>query len=184
MERDLMAQTTVEVKKSEKTAAPVPMAAPGVDIWQSFRNDMQRFFDQFWNRGFLPSLPRAFDVEPMWRQWPSVGITSPAVDVSEDDKAYRITAELPGMSEKDIDVSLSGDTLTIKGEKRSEKEEKAKNYYLSERTYGSFQRSFSLPDGIDRSKIEASFAAGVLTLSLPKTAEAVQQQKKIEVKAK
>lgn len=176
-----MAQTTVEVKRSEKTAAPVP--AP-VDIWQSFRNDMQRLFDQFWSRGFLPSLPRAFDIEPMWRQWPSVGLARPAVDYSEDDKAYRITAELPGMSEKDIDVSLSGDTLTIKGEKRSEKEEKAKNYYLSERSYGSFQRSFTLPDGVDRDKIEASFATGVLTLTLPKTPETVKQQKKIEVKAK
>lgn len=177
-----MAQTTVEVKRSEKAAAP--MAAPAADMWQSFRNDMQRFFDQFWNRGLLPSLPRAFDVEPLWRQLPSVGLAQPAVDYTEDDKAFHITAELPGMSEKDIEVSVSGDTLTIKGEKRSEKEEKAKNYYLSERSYGSFQRSFSLPDGVDRNKIEASFASGVLTLSLPKTAEAVQQQKKIEVKAK
>jgi len=176
-----MAQT-VEVKRNERAAAPLP--APAGDIWQSFRNDMQRLFDQVWNRGFFPSLPRAFDVEPIWRQWPSVGAAQPAVDYAEDEKAYHITAELPGMSEKEVDVSLSGDTLTIKGEKRSEKEEKAKNYYLSERSYGSFQRSFTLPDGTDRDKIEASFAAGVLTLTLPKTAEAVKQQKKIEVKAK
>lgn len=176
-----MAQT-VEVKRNEKAAAPVP--APSADIWQSFRGDMQRLFDQFWSRSFFPSLPRAFDGEALWRQWPSAGSAQPAVDYAEDDKAFHITAELPGMSEKDIDVSVSGDILTIKGEKRSEKEEKAKNYYLSERSYGSFQRSFTLPDGIDRDKIEASFAAGVLTLALPKTAEAVKQQKKIEVKAK
>ncbi|MGO8915506.1 MAG: Hsp20/alpha crystallin family protein [Stellaceae bacterium] len=178
-----MAQT-VEVKRSQRTMAPAPVPTAGVDMWQSFRNDMQRLFDQFWNRGFSPALPRMFDVEPMRRYWPSAGFASPAVDFAEDDKAYHITAELPGMSEKDIDVSLSGDTLTIKGEKRDEKEEKAKNYYLSERSYGSFQRSFTLPDGIDRNKIEASFAAGVLTLTVPKTAELVQQQKKIEVKAK
>jgi len=177
-----MAQT-VEVKRNEKAMAPSRMPGTGVDIWQSFRNEMQRFFDQFWNRGF-PSLPRAFDMEPPWRGVPSLGIASPAVDLAEDDKTYRITAELPGMTEKDIDVNLSGDTLTIKGEKREEKEEKAKNYYLSERHYGSFQRSFVLPDGIDRDKIDASFSAGVLTLTLPKTPETVKQQKKIEVKAK
>ena len=179
-----MAQTTIDVKRSDRTTAPAPMPPAGADMWQSFRNDMQRLFDQFWGRGFSPLLPRVFDVEPMRRLWPSVGFASPAVDFAEDDKAYHITAELPGMSEKDIDVSLSGDTLTIKGEKRDEREEKAKNYYLSERSYGSFLRSFTLPDGIDRNKIDASFAAGVLTLTLPKTPEAVQQQKKIEVKAK
>jgi HSP20 family protein len=174
-----MAQAAVEVKRNEKTTAPAPMRPPGVDICQPFGSEMQRFFDQFWSRNLFPSLAR----EPLWRDFPSLGVASPAVDFAEDDKAYRITAELPGMSEKDIDVSLSGDTLTIKGEKREEKEEKAKNYYLSERHYGSFRRSFTLPDGIDRDKIDAAFAAGVLTLTLPKTAEAVKQQKKIEVKA-
>jgi HSP20 family protein len=177
-----MAQT-VEVKRNERTTAPAPGPASGVDIWQSFRSEMQRFFDQFWNRGGLPSLPRFFD-EPSWRTLPGVGLAAPAVDVAEDDKAYHITAELPGMSEKDIDVTLSGDTLTIKGEKHDQKEEKAKNYYLSERRYGSFHRTFTLPEGIDRDKIDAGFSAGVLSLTLPKTAEAVKQQKKIEVKAK
>jgi HSP20 family protein len=151
---------------------------------QSFRGDMQRLFDQFWNRGGFPSLPGLFDAEPFWRNPSAAGFAAPAVDVAEDDKAYHITAELPGMGEKDIEVNLSGDTLTIKGEKRDEKEEKAKSYYVSERHYGSFQRSFTLPEGIDRDKTDASFSAGVLTLTLPKTAEAVKQQKKIEVKPK
>lgn len=176
-----MAQT-VEVKRNERTTAPAPV--PAGDIWQSFRNEMQRFLDPFWNRSGFPSLPRLFDAEPMWRNLPMGGLASPAVDIAEDEKAYHITAELPGMSEKDIEVTLAGDTLAIKGEKRDQKEEKAKNYYLSERHYGSFQRSFALPDGIDRDKIDASFSAGVLSLTLPKTAEAVKQQKKIEVKAK
>lgn len=179
-----MSQTTVEVKRSENKTAPAPAPGPGADMWQSFRNDMQRLFDQFWGRSFLPSLPRAFDVEPLGRRWLSGAFAAPAVDFAEDDKAYHITAELPGMSEKDIDVTVSSDTLTIKGEKRDEKEEKAKNYYLSERSYGSFQRSFTLPEGVDRDQIEAAFAAGVLTLTLPKTPEAVKQQKKIEIKAK
>lgn len=181
-EWEILAET-VEVKRNEGRA-PTTTPASGGDVWQSFRNDMQRLFEQFWTRGVFPSLPGAFDVERAARRWPAAAVASPAVDFAEDDKAYYITAELPGMSEKDIDVSLSGDTLTIKGEKRDEKEEKAKNYYLSERSYGAFQRSFTLPEGVDRDKIEASFSSGVLALTLPKTAEAVKQQKKIEIKAK
>ena len=84
---------------------------------------------------------------------------------------------------KDIDLSISHDTLTVKGEKRDEKEEKSKNYHVSERFYGSFERSFALPEGVDRDKIEAGFAKGVLTVTLPKKPEVVQQQKKIEIKA-
>jgi HSP20 family protein len=86
------------------------------------------------------------------------------------------------MEPSNVDVSVSGDTLTIKGEKRQEKEEKEENYYLCERSFGSFQRSFTLPAGVDRDKIGSELAKGVLTITLPKTAEA-QQQKEIEVKA-
>ena len=165
-----MATTPVEVKKT----APPRTAMP--DIWQSFRTDMDRLFDRFGGSFGLPSLPRLFDLEP------TNSYAAPAVDVTESDGAFSITAELPGLDEKDIDVSVSGDLLAIKGEKREEKEEKNKNYYLSERSYGQFQRSFSLPSGIDRDKINAEFSKGVLTITLPKSAEAQKQQKKIEVK--
>jgi HSP20 family protein len=167
-----MAITTspIEVKKS----SPARTAAP--DLWGAFRSDMDRLFDRF-STGFgLPSWPRAFDLEP------AATYSAPAVDVAETEKAYTVTAELPGMDEKDIDVSVTGDLLVIKGEKRQEKEEKEKNYYLSERSYGLFQRAFTLPTGIDRDKIAAEFAKGVLTLTLPKSAEAQEKQKKIEVK--
>jgi len=87
------------------------------------------------------------------------------------------------MSEKEIEVVCSGDTLTLKGEKRQEKEQTEKNFYLSERAYGSFQRSFFLPEGVDRDKIAAEFAKGVLTITMPKTANAMEEQKTIEVKA-
>jgi HSP20 family protein len=87
------------------------------------------------------------------------------------------------MSEKDIDLSISGDMLILKGEKRQEREEKDKNRYLSERSYGAFQRSFALPEGVDRDKIAAQFSKDVLTITLPKTPHAQQQQKRIEVKA-
>ncbi len=87
------------------------------------------------------------------------------------------------MSEKNVEIKLSNHTLTIKGEKSEEKEDKRKDYYLSERRYGSFQRSFQLPEGVDADKIEARFANGVLSVKLPKTAEAKKAEKTIAVKA-
>ena len=166
-----MATSPVQVKQT----APAP-AAP--DVFRSFRTEMDRLFDRFttgfgWPSLALPSFPAPLAGN---------GFAAPAVDLTEDEKAYRIAAELPGMDEKDVEVAISGDTLTIKGEKRQEKETKEPNFYLSERSYGSFQRAFALPDGIDRDKIDARFAKGVLTVILPKTAEVQQQSKKIEVK--
>ena len=94
----------------------------------------------------------------------------------------RGTAELPGMDENNIDVKFSDGTLTIKGEKRDEREEKKKNFYLAERRYGSFQRSFSVPKSVDAGRIEANFKNGVLTVTLPKTPQARQNEKKIPVR--
>jgi HSP20 family protein len=131
----------------------------------------------------MPSLRRMFDAEPALRYESTFTVPSPAVDITEDDGTYKVTAELPGMTEKEIEVVVSGDMLTLKGEKKEEKEQKEKNFYLSERSYGSFQRSFCVPEGVDRNKIAADFSKGVLTISMPKTAKAVEQQKKIEVKA-
>ena len=168
-----MADVPVEVKK----AAPAETTAP--DVWRSFRSEMDRLFDRF---GF-PSLRRMFDVEPAWRSASSFTFSVPAIDMSEDDKAYRISAELPGLDAKDVEVSVSGDRLVLKGEKRQQQEEKNKNYYLSERTYGSFERSFELPVSVDRDKIAADFSRGVLTITIPKTAEVQKQQKKIEIKS-
>jgi len=142
---------------------------------------MDRVFDRF-SAGFgMPSLRRMFDMPAMR---PSAGLTMPvpAIDVSEDANCFRLTAELPGMAEKDIEVVLSGDTLTIKGEKRQESEQADNNYHLTERSYGSFQRSFYLPDGVDRENINAAFSKGVLTLTLPKTKPSQAEPKKIDVK--
>ena len=107
----------------------------------------------------------------------------PAVDVAESEKSYEIKAELPGMDEKDIEVKVTDGSLTIKGEKQEEREEKERDYYLQERRYGSFERSFELPESVDPDRIEASFKKGVLTVTLPKKAEAQKPAKKIEVKA-
>ena len=169
-----MAETAVEVKKT------VP--APANDPWRSFRGEMDRLFDRFSGAFGMPALRRMFDAEPVFRQEGTFGFAAPVVDVAEDDKAYKITAELPGLESKDIELSVSGDRLVLRGEKREQKEQKDKNYYMSERAYGSFQRDFALPDAVDRDKIAAELAKGVLTVTLPKTAEAQKPAQKIEVK--
>jgi len=110
---------------------------------------------------------------PKWPDFPF----SPKVDVSETDSAVKVTAELPGIDEKELDVSLAGDTLTIRGEKKEEKETKKKHLYRMERSYGSFQRSVPLPAEIDPDKAKASFKKGVLTLELPKSGKARKERK-------
>jgi len=167
-----MATTPLEVKKT------VPAPAPP-DAWRTLRTEMDRLFDRFASGFGMPSLRRMFDADVPFRFETAL----PAIDVTEDADAYKLTAELPGMAESDIEVALTDDTLMIKGEKKEEKEKKEKNYYLSERSYGSFRRSFTLPDGVDRDKIGADFAKGVLTVTMPKAAEAKTEPKKIEVKA-
>jgi len=174
-----MAQTPVEVKK----AAPAPTPAPTPDVWHSFRHEMDRVFDRFAGGFNLPSWRQMFKTDPALHDQGFFGFSTPAVDMTEDDKAYKITAEVPGLEEKNIDVTLSGDMLTLKGEKHYEKDEKDKNHYMSERAYGSFQRSLALPPSVNRDKITAGLSKGVLTITLPKTPEAQKPQKKIEVKA-
>lgn len=100
------------------------------------------------------------------------GTLSPKVDVNETDKHIRVSVELPGMKEKDIDVSLNRDSLMISGEKKQEIEENVQGWYRMERSYGVFRRTIALPCEIDQDKVEAHFKDGVLTVSLPKTAQA------------
>lgn len=162
----------------------VQKSAPGTQLdvrreWEhplaSFQREMNRLFDNFFG-GFSLS-----PWEPLER---GVGTSfTPRVDVSETDKEIKISAELPGIEEKDIDVSLTHDTLTIKGEKKTETEEKEKDYYRMERSYGSFTRSVPLPVEVDTNKVEATFKKGVLEITLPKTAKALQETKKVAVKS-
>jgi HSP20 family protein len=108
----------------------------------------------------------------------------PAVDVFEKDDNFVVKAELPGMKEDDINVSVRGDTLTIQGEKKTESEVKEENYYRSERSYGSFVRSIPLPSTVDATKIEASYEDGVLEVTLPKIAEVKPKKVTISTKKK
>ena len=168
--------------KNERNAGP--QASPERSAFDGLRRQIDHLFHDFersidvW-RPFGRSM---FDLAPVWPSEVTWG-TVPAVDVAEKDKEYEVTAELPGIDEKNVEVKVANGVLTIKGEKNEQKEEKKKDYYYSERRYGSFQRSFQLPQGVDSDKIEASFKNGVLTVSLPKTADAQAKEKKIAVKA-
>lgn len=173
-----MAQSETRLPiKTEKSAAP---AAAGWTPFESLRREVDRLFDDFHPfRWHLPTARSVFNAAQSGAGWP----VAPAIDLAEKDTEYEITAELPGLEQKDVEVRVSNHTLTITGEKKEEKEEKRKDYYLSERRYGSFQRSFQLPDGVDAEKIDATFAKGVLTIKLPKTAAAQKAEKSIEIKA-
>jgi len=106
----------------------------------------------------------------------------PRVDIAETDKAYTVKAELPAVEKKDVSISIDSGLLTIKGERKQEKEEKGKRFHRTERVYGSFIRSFRFPDDIDEEKIEADFKDGILRISLPKSEKAKQKIKSISVK--
>lgn len=155
------------------------------DLWrplEKLRQQVDHLFEDF-NRGsgLSPFGRGLFDVEPFWRR-ELIGRGMPAVDISEKDKSYEITAELPGMDQKNIEIKLSNGSLIIRGEKKEDKEEKATSYHLSERHYGSFERVFSLPKGVDVEKIDASFSKGVLSISLPKKPEAMKADKVVPIK--
>ncbi|MDX1541564.1 MAG: Hsp20/alpha crystallin family protein [Geminicoccaceae bacterium] len=142
------------------------------DPFQTFRRDFDRMVDEML-RG--PA------------RWPSATGAAPAavdlrLDVGETDKEIKVRAELPGVDEQDVEVTLADDVLTIKGEKRVEEERKGENHHMVERSYGSFARSLRLPSGIDQSQVHATFDKGVLTVTLPKPAEARQRSRKIEIK--
>jgi HSP20 family protein len=138
----------------------------------SLQRDVNRIFEDFWKR---------FD-QPFGAigRWDSSG---PRTDVAETTSALEVSIELPGLEREEVDVSLTDSALTIKGEKKREREESKKGYHLSERSYGSFYRSIPLPSGVDTDKASAEFKNGVLTVTLPKTQEALSHVKKIEVKA-
>jgi len=132
------------------------------------------FRSSLFNRPFFSSILRPlYSTEEMG--W------SPAMDVVEKEDRFVVKVELPGMQEKDIDVSVVGDTLTIRGERKEETAEEKDSYYCNERVYGAFARTMTLPSLVDAENIQASYEDGILEIHLPKTAEV--QPRKIQVKA-
>jgi HSP20 family protein len=150
-----------------KSLLPLGAERKELTPFASLQREMDRLFSDFSKRFGEPFGDEAF----------------PKLDVAETDGEIKVTAELPGITEKDVDVTLRDDVLTIKGEKKAEREEKdeEKNYHLVERSYGSFSRSIRLPAGLDASKVKASMDKGVLTVTMPKPAAA--QPKKIDIQS-
>lgn len=143
------------------------------DVFSAMRNEMERVFERFENG---------------WPRWPSVlrhGLDRdgmvPELDVHDDGKQLIIEIDLPGVDQKDVSVTLADGMLKIKGERKSEREEKKENYYMAERSYGAFERSLRMPDTIDDNKLEAKFDKGVLKVTAQKKPEAIKAEKKIEI---
>ena len=144
------------------------------DPFVTFRREIDRIFDDFYT-GFGGS--RSLQGASSW------STVTPMIDVAETDKDVIVTAELPGLSDKDFEVTLTGDLLTIRGEKKSEHEEKNGDATYMERRYGSFMRTLRLPFEIGNEKVDAKYDKGVLTVRVSKPAEAQKAVRRIEVKA-
>jgi HSP20 family protein len=169
------------VNIEEKTSRSPSQVSPWGPL-ENLRRQVDQLFEELTFGGRrLPFVPSTFDVEPFWQR-ELVSSTLPAVDITEKEKSFELTAELPGMDEKNIEIKLTNGNMLIRGEKKEELEDKQKNYYLSERRYGSFERIFNLPRGVDAEHIEARFSKGILTVVLPKKPEAIKPEKTIRIK--
>lgn len=142
--------------------------------WDPFRDllDLEKEFNRFLESSF-ELLPERVSKEGTWL---------PSLDISEDKENIVIKVDLPGVKQNDIDISIHGNILTIKGERKREEESKDRNYHRIERFFGSFVRSLSLPQYVDTNKVKASYKDGVLEITIPKTEEAKPKQIKVEVK--
>jgi HSP20 family protein len=179
-----MTQTATSPAKSPKPVHEANVSGNG--DWhpmQALRQQVDNLFRDF-NRDFMrwPSARSPFDLEPSGFRG-LAGSAAPATDIVEHDDRFVIEAEVPGMDESNIEITLNNDVLILKGEKTEEKEEKDRNHYLSERQYGAFERRFQLPTGVDRERIAATFSRGLLKLVLPKLPQAQKSTKKIAIKA-
>jgi HSP20 family protein len=151
-------------RNGERSLAPrVEQASPFVDL----QREMNRVFDDFW---------RGFDSPSLFGR-----STWPHVDVAETDTEYKVTAELPGLEEKDVELTLRDNALTLSGEKRNEREEREGGRYYAERFHGRFSRTIPLADDVDADKVAAAFKNGVLTVVLPKNPRAREQAKRIPI---
>ena len=167
-----------EIAKSADTSVSRPR-----DVFAAMRDEMDRVFERFEND--WPQWSRL----SAWPRWPSASrratgaeLVVPDLDVREDAKSVVIEAELPGVEEKDMSLTLANGLLTIKGEKKDQREEKDETHYFSERSFGAFERCLQLPDTIDETKVEATFSKGVLKITATKKPEAVRAERKIEIR--
>lgn len=165
--------TATPVKEAKETKKESTALTRREHPFLALQEEMNRVFEDF-RHGF--PFARTTWFEPMSE-------FNAKVDMKDDDKEIIVTAEIPGVDMKDIEVKVEDSSLVIRGEKRSEKEEKDKNYYRMERSYGSFYRLLPLPAAVEKNAVEAVYKDGVLKVRLPKSREAIENGKKIQVKA-
>ena len=171
-------KSTIQTKPTASAKGSVSTPS-GWNPFDSLRTEIDRLFDDFHPFELAWPGSRQAPRSVSGASW----ALSPAMDMIEHADEFEITAELPGIDEKNIEIKLLRNAIVIRGEKREEHEEKKKDYHLSERRVGSFQRSFRLPEATDPDKIEAEFSKGVLTLRIPKSPAARGSEKRIEIKA-
>jgi HSP20 family protein len=158
--------------KTEITTPAQPNPGRQRDVLFAMRDEMDRIFERFengWSR--LPALMRR-----------EGAITVPELDMHENTNAIVVEAELPGVEEHDVTVTLANGVLTIRGEKRHEREDRSQNYHMAERSYGNFERSIRLPESVDDARVDAKFDKGVLRVTAAKRPEAVRAERRIEVR--
>jgi HSP20 family protein len=161
--KDLLPWARKDEPAEVKGAEQNPIAA--------LQRDMNRAFESFWSEASRSFGGRAGSDDAV-----------PRSDVVETDSGVEVSIELPGLDEKEVEVTLTDEALTIRGEKKVERREEKRGYYVSERSYGSIYRSIPLPAGVDSDRAEATFRNGVLTVRLPQSPEAKTKVKKIAVK--
>ncbi len=173
-------------KEDEMKGASLPVrrdapTAYSLHPFEQMHREMDRMFDDFFRNFDLPSRWRSGSFAPAWGadQW-----LKPSVDITSTDKEYAIHVELPGVTGDDVNVELTGNTLKIRGEKRQETEDKGRDYYTTERSYGSFQRVLSLPEDADENGVAATFKNGVMTITVPRKETPQSSARQIEIKTR
>jgi len=161
----------------EKANSSLPALRP----FESLRRRVDRIFDDFSGEFWRSPFRRLSGGDSLFRSELTAG-NAPAVDIVDSEDAFEVTADVPGFDNRSVEIEVVNGSLWIKGERKSDRAERENGYYLSERGFGSFQRCFRLPDGIDTDGIEASLKKGVLTVTLPKTADNENARKKIEIR--
>lgn len=160
----------MSVRELMQRGSNVPSRRSVFDPFQALQEEVNRLFGE---------LPTSRSVNAPATYQEAAGYAS--LDVTESDKAYTVTAEVPGMDPSDIELSVNGQYLTLSGEKRTETEDKNDNFLRRERSYGSFQRTIALPDFANMDEVDASYDKGVLTITVPKKAESVKENRRIDI---
>ena len=172
-----MADQQRGVARSEGQRQPARMNNPLFDL----RNEIDTLFDRFFSGSLFGPFGGLPDAQPLRQRF---GGMMPKVDVSETEREIQIVAELPGLKQEDVELTVEEDLLTIRGQTGESREERDKQYHLTERSYGRFERSFRLPETVDRDRITANFENGLLTITLPKSERPQSSAKRIEIGGK